>query len=245
MNGGEGAGASDRRPLHQRIAADLRDEIMSGTLPADGRVPSTQRLKDRFCASNATVQKALQALKAEGLVVGRPGAAVTVRPHRQRTAPAGAYADPDAGGRSRARLLEVAEVAAPADVAAALNLARDEPVLMRSRLLLSDGEPAELVKSFYPLDIARGTAIAERGRIPGGTPALLAELGHPPRRWVDRVAARVPTQEQFSALELPGDLPVLRTFRVVYSDHERPVEVTVAAKAGHLHEVCCEFEGEG
>ncbi len=36
----------------------------------------------------------------------------------------------------------------------------------------------------------------------------------------------MPTQERFTALRLPGDLPVLRTLRVVRSDDERPIEAT-------------------
>ncbi len=82
----------------------------------------------------------------------------------------------------------------------------------------------------------------ERRRIKGGAPALLAELGHPARRSVDRVSARIPTQEQYQALHLTSSTPVLRTLRVVHGDGGGPVEVTVMVKAGHLHEVRYEFE---
>ncbi|MFF7753705.1 hypothetical protein ACFZCP_31750 [Streptomyces sp. NPDC007971] len=44
-------GAEDRRSLHERIAADLRDEIMSGDLAPGAGLPSTARLKARFDAS--------------------------------------------------------------------------------------------------------------------------------------------------------------------------------------------------
>ncbi|MDT3399010.1 GntR family transcriptional regulator [Streptomyces sp. B1866] len=247
----EGQGERDPRSLHERIAADLRDEIMSGDLAPGGSLPSTARLKERFTASNATVQKALRLLKDEGLVVGRPGAAVSVREHRQRTVRPAAYLAPAAPGepypwvaeaarhgrRGASRLLEVGEVRPPADVAEALRLPGDGTALLRAQVLLLGDEPVELVTSYYPLDIARGTDMMARRRIRGGTPALLASLGFPPRRSVDRVSARVPTQEQYALLRLPGDLPVLRTLRVVYSDDDRPVEATVMAKAGHLYEV--------
>lgn len=39
-------------------------------------------------------------------------------------------------------------------------------------------------------------------------------------------------------------MPVLRTLRVVHSDDDRPVEVTVMVKAGHLYELQYEFTGE-
>ncbi|MDW6061517.1 GntR family transcriptional regulator [Streptomyces sp. FXJ1.4098] len=248
--------AIDRRSLHERIAADLRDEIMSGELPPGARLPSTAQLKERFSASNATVQKALQLLKDEGLAVGRAGAAVTVREHRQRTMRPAAYMAPAAPGepyrwiseaadghqaRGSSRLLEVAEVRPPADVVEALRLPDGGMALLRAQVLSLDDEPVELVKSYYPLELARGTAMMDRRKIKGGTPALLAELGYPPRLSVDKVSARVPTQEQYTMLGLPGNLPVLRTLRVVFSDGERPIEATVMAKAGHLYELRYEF----
>ncbi|MET9809141.1 GntR family transcriptional regulator [Streptomyces halstedii] len=247
--------AADHRSLHERIAADLRDEIMSGDLAPGASLPSTAQLKDRFAASNATVQKALHLLKKERLVIGRAGASVTVRDHRQRTMRPASYMAPAgsgrpyrwlteaarSGARAHSTLVDVFEAVPPADVADALGLGKGEAAALRRQVLSIDGEPAELVASYYPLEIARGTAIAERRRIPGGTPTLLASLGYPPQLSVDRVSARVATQEQYRLLELPGDLPVLRTLRVVFSDHDRPIEATVMVKAGHLYEVQYEF----
>ncbi|MEU9635696.1 GntR family transcriptional regulator [Streptomyces tendae] len=241
---------ADRRSLHERIAADLRDDIMSGELSPGASLPSTARLKERFDASNATVQKALQLLKEEGLVVGRAGASVTVREHRQRTVSPAALTTADRwlmeaakhGTRARSVLREVAEVCPPADVRSAFGLPAGGTALLRGQILLIDDEPAELVDCYYPLSIARGTALMERRRIKGGAPALLAGLGHPARRSVDRVSARIPTQEQYQALHLTSSTPVLRTLRVVHGDGHSPVEVTVMVKAGHLYELQYEFD---
>ncbi|MEU4659519.1 GntR family transcriptional regulator [Streptomyces sp. NPDC023723] len=240
----------DRRSLHERIAADLRDDIMSGELGPGASLPSTARLKERFDASNATVQKALHLLKEEQLVVGRAGAAVTVREHRRRTVRPAALPTTGQwlaeaakhGTHARTVLRDVAEVRPPVDVRSALGLPADGTALLRSQLLLIDDEPAELADCYYPLDVARGTALMDRRRIKGGTPALLAELGHPARRSVDRVSARIPTQEQYRALRLTSSTPVLRTLRVVHGDGGAPVEATVMVKAGHLYELQYEFE---
>lgn len=253
-----GQGGADGRSLHERIAADLRDEIMSGDLAPGTKLPSTNQLKERFDASNATIQKALHLLKDEQLLVGRAGASVTVRDHRQRTVRPASFIAPAPprepyrwlteqaafGGRAHSTLLDVAQVRPPADVAAALGLGEDERAVLRHQILSVDDEPVELVKSYYPWAIAHGTALTERRKIRGGTPAFLAELGFPPRLSVDRVSARVPTQEQHQALRLPSDLPVLRTLRVVYGDADRPIEATVMVKAGHLYELQYEFTPE-
>ncbi|MFJ6703094.1 MULTISPECIES: UTRA domain-containing protein [unclassified Streptomyces] len=94
---------------------------------------------------------------------------------------------------------------------------------MRSQVLSYDHVPVELVKSYYPVEPARGTAMTEMRKIRGGTSALLPEMGYPPRHTVDRVPARVPAREQFEVLQLPNGLPVLRAFRVAYGDAERPI----------------------
>jgi GntR family transcriptional regulator len=245
----------DRRPLHERIAADLREAIMSGDFEPDGDLPSTEQLKTQFSASGATVQKALGLLKDEGLAIGRPGASVKVRAHRRQVMHPAAYSAPAAPGETyrwiteaknrgqsgKSALLEVAEVQPPADVRTALGLIEGERALLRKQVLFLDDEPCELVKSYYPLELARGTAMMHKKKIRGGTPALLAEAGYPPRRTVDKVSACIATQEQYEALRLPSDLPVLRTFRIVFSDDARVIEVTEMAKAGHLYELQYEY----
>lgn len=245
----------DRRPLHERIAADLRDEIMSGGLAPGASLPSTQKLKERFDASNATIQKALQLLKDERLVVGRAGAAVTVREHRQDTIRPADTGEPAPPGeqyrwltvasrrdkRGSIVLLDVTEVRPPAEIVEGLDLGDEGTAYRRRQILRFDEEPVELVESYYPADIAAGTVLAQARKIRGGTPTALADLGWPPEHTVDRVSARVPTQQQHEALQLPTDLPVLRTMRVVYSRAQRPIEATIMVKAGHLYELQYEF----
>ncbi|MFF5982962.1 GntR family transcriptional regulator [Streptomyces olindensis] len=248
----------DRRSLHERIAADLRHDIMTGELPPGANLPSTAQLRARFDASNATIQKALQLLKDERLAVGRAGAAVTVREHRQRTIRPAASLTPAAPGEpypwlteaakhgtdARIILLDVTETDPPADIRTALALQGNDKAVLRSQLLLIDDEPAELVKAYYPLAVAGGTPLADPHRIKGGTATLLRQLGHTPHRCVDRVSARVPTQEQFEALRLPGNLPVLCTLRVVHTADGRPIEATSMVKAGHLYDLQYEFVPE-
>ncbi|MFI0271137.1 UTRA domain-containing protein [Streptomyces luteogriseus] len=88
----------------------------------------------------------------------------------------------------------------PADIRTTLGLQIEDTAVRRSQLLLIDDEPAELVASSYPLAIAQDTPLMDHHRIKGGTAALLRQLGHVPHHCVDRVSARVPTQEQSAAL---------------------------------------------
>ncbi|MFI1253031.1 GntR family transcriptional regulator [Streptomyces netropsis] len=251
---------TDRRPLHERVAADLRDEILSGAV-LPGTVLPTAELQQRFAVSSATVEQALDVLREEGLVTRCADTAEAapdsvVLEHRQRTMrPSRSLAPADPGQpfrwvtearkrgvRANCALLEVKQVARPpAHVARALGLDAAGPVLLRSQILNFDDEPAGLVKAYFPLDIVRGTAMTEHRKVRGGTSTLLARLGYPPLRCVDSVSARIPTQEQHALLKLPPNVPVLRTFRVVYSDNDRPVEVHDTVESGHLYELQYEF----
>ncbi|MEW9553768.1 GntR family transcriptional regulator [Nonomuraea sp. NPDC050783] len=226
----------DPRPRHQQIAAELRAEIMSGALRPGERLPSTPLLVTRFEAANATIQRALQSLKDEGFVRGHAGKGVFVRERRQFVVEATAYKPPATGGYGY-ELLQVGETTPPHDVAAALATPDGESVILRHRLMLHDGEPVELSWSYYPLDIAAGSPLGGCGKIPGGAPRALADLGFPERRFEDRISVRQPTVDEAEGLDLPADVPVFRQFRVVYSDSQRPVEVSILVKGGHLYEL--------
>jgi GntR family transcriptional regulator len=108
--------------------------------------------------------------------------------------------------------------------------------VIRRRLMRHKGEPVELDMSYYPSEIAAGTELADPGRIRGGAPRALAELGYPERYFTDRVSVRMPTTEEIGLLDLPN-VPVIRQFRVIYSDDDRPVEASVLIKGGHLYEL--------
>ena len=60
-------------PLYLQLAAILRDKITSGQLAPRAALPSLRDLADEHDLAVTTVQKALGALKDEGLVVTYPG----------------------------------------------------------------------------------------------------------------------------------------------------------------------------
>jgi DNA-binding GntR family transcriptional regulator len=60
-------------PPYEQIADILRAQIMRGELKPGQRVPSVMKLADAYDVSRPTAQRALDVLKREGLVKGRPG----------------------------------------------------------------------------------------------------------------------------------------------------------------------------
>lgn len=246
------------RTRQQQLASDLRALILSGDLKPGGRVPSTTALQERYGVSNQTVQRALLILKEEGFLKGDKGQGVFVTDHQPVVIRAAHYPKPAGTGQpypwisdhtargrnARVEILSVGEVPAPAQVAAAFGIEPGSPAVCRHLLLFFGDEPAELLWSYYPVDIARSTEITDNRKIKGGTPRVLAELGYPLRNAVDQIGARLATVEEFTALRLPRDMPVIRQLRVLYTDGHRPVQVDVMVKSAHQYEVQYELPAE-
>lgn len=225
----------DKRPEREQVASDIRAQIMAGEFEPGQQLPSTSELVERFGVAGTTIQKALGILKDEGFLMSRQGKGVFVRDRQPFRVPATAYFPPSPGGYSY-EILDVSEVAPPTEVAQELGLSADDRVIVRKRLMRHGGDPVELDYSYYPADLARGTPLARNGRIRGGSPRVLAELGYPQDGFVDRVSSRMPTSEEIEVLDLP-QVPVIRQFRIMRSVGGRTVEVSVLVKGAHLYEV--------
>lgn len=76
--------AADERSLHQRISLDLEAQIRSGAWPPGFRIPFEHELTAQYGCARATVNKAVSALVAAGLIERRRRAGSFVaRPHLQ------------------------------------------------------------------------------------------------------------------------------------------------------------------
>ncbi|MDX3129629.1 UTRA domain-containing protein [Streptomyces europaeiscabiei] len=139
------------------------------------------------------------------------------------------------GRRGGQRLLAVEEVDPPAPVRDFFRTEPGEAVVVRRRLILLDDKPVELADSYYPARIARGTRLAEHGKIPGGAVTLLATLGFTPEEDPpEDVHATTATASQCAALDLPPGAPVLVLTRFTTSTTGEPMEVSVMTMTRHL-----------
>jgi GntR family transcriptional regulator len=137
-----------------------------------------------------------------------------------------AIQDADTGKRPRAVEVEIGEAPASEEVAAVFGLASGDPVLRRSRRFIVEDRPVQLASSFYLPDMVRATPIVYTDTGPGGVYARLAEIGHGPVRFVERLRARMPLPAESTALELPGGTPVIAIIRTAFDAEDRCVEVT-------------------
>ena len=241
---------TDDRPPYRQIAAALREAITLGRLAPGGQLPSESELVERYGVARMTVRQALQVLKAEGLIVSQHGRGVFVRSapvvrrlaserfarrHRDRGKAAFSVEAETVGYSAKVDRIQVSEAVAPAAIAERLKLKPGETVVVRDRRYLANNEPIEMAVSYIPADLACGTPIVEQNPGPGGIYARLEENGHILDRFVEEVAARMPTPDERRALELSPGVPVLTVVRTAYDNTGRPVEVCDTVKAAYAY----------
>ncbi|MFI0092007.1 GntR family transcriptional regulator [Streptomyces bobili] len=217
-------------PKYVRLAQTIQQRIEDGTYPPGTRVPSENQLVQSFGMSRPTVVRALELLKRDGWLESRQGYGTIVRGR-----PAGVEQKDRRGSdalardesRTAGRLVEVGRVSVPARVASALGLPKRAKVLMRRFLVEEDGEPFELVSSYFPADLVDGTELENADTLSGGTRAHIearkkVRFDHV----TERVSARLPEHEEAELLELPEGVPVLSVLVVACDASGQALQVS-------------------
>ncbi|MER6198904.1 UTRA domain-containing protein [Streptomyces sp. NPDC001586] len=143
----------------------------------------------------------------------------------------------EAGRRGSQRVLHAGETTAPAAVAVMLDLTAGSTVVARRRLIELDHAPTELTDTYYPPDIAVGTALAGTAKIRGGAVTLLAALGHVGVRVVEKVTARMPDDQECAQLRLAPAEPVLQLARTTYDSADRAIQAEIMVMPAGRHQL--------
>lgn len=238
----------DPRPAYRQVADAIRADIESGTLGAGATVPSVTEIERRHEVSRSTAQRAINHLRSLGLIETRSGSGTFVRQDRPWTAisaewwkvPGDGESDhwtrvtKEHGFEGYQDVNHVGPAVPPDRVRDALEI-DDETAIVRDRVLFRDGEPMQLVQSWFPHAVADGTRLAEPGKIKGGTPKILGEMADPPIEIHKETVARMPTQSERLSLDLPDGVPVLDIFMIALTASGRPVEVETLIARGDRH----------
>nr|WP_202494391.1 GntR family transcriptional regulator [Streptomyces sp. SID4982] len=159
-----------------RVAGDLRQKIVDGSLPPHTRLPSQARIREEYGVSDTVALEARKVLMAEGLVEGRSGSGTYVRERpvprsvaRSGYRPSGGatpFRQEQADATARGTWESSSERAeAGAGVAERLGIKPGERVMRTKYLFREAGEPMMLSTSWEPLAVT------------GRTPVMLPEEG--------------------------------------------------------------------
>lgn len=146
------------------------------------------------------------------------------------------------GHRGGNRVLYAGPAPAPSFASRSFGLPDGSEVIARQRVVLLDDEPIEIATSYYPMEIASGTALAAPGKIKGGAIRLLADLGHTAVRVVEEVTSRQPTAEERSTLQVSESESVLVVERVSINADGAPFQAEVMAAPAKIRRLRYEMD---
>ena len=228
---------------HRQIAAHLRQRIRHGEWGPGERLPAIPTLAVSYGVAKQTVQRTIDQLRVEGLLITKPGSGTFVRGTKRRFnrlargrygAQRGYHAD--LAARYRQRLLSVGREGAPPEVADAFGVADGTELIVRRHLVVAPEEhPAEVGASWFRTSDAAGTSL-ERAE-PFGRPLYQeAEevIGRPYAQAADHLSARLPTRQEAELLRIRPDTPVLHLLHVAFDADHRPLEVAQATWPGPM-----------
>src|SRR5215213_11346745 len=142
------------RPLHQRIADELRQRIAAGILVPGDSLPSEHALMHQFGVSRGTIRQARAALRADGLIDGSQGRKLIVR-GIPLTQPLGELVSFTSWVRSlgkepRGQVISFELGSGSEEVAAALDLEVGDPIRRLVRVRSADSELLLIERTFFP-----------------------------------------------------------------------------------------------
>jgi GntR family phosphonate transport system transcriptional regulator len=198
--------------LWRQIAERLRRDITGGALAPSARLPTEAELSAQFAVNRHTVRRALEELSRDGLVRVEQGRGTfvaedvldyVVEPRTRFTEWIRKHNKEPSG-----QILQLREIAADAQVAAALGIRNASRVVLLERLGLADERPVSLTRHYFPATRLRGLLEALRAT-PRITEALRAVGVGDYMRQVTRVTARLPTPTEAELLHMPRNRPLL------------------------------------
>jgi GntR family transcriptional regulator len=238
-------GLSLHLPQYRRIEQALRTRI-AGLRPGDP-LPSDAALVEEFGVSRMTARNAMQRLMDDGLVVRRPGlGSFVAQPptHRRADHLMTFSQEMERRGRvptSRVLAREIRS-ARPAE-AAALRVARGDPVVIVRRVRCADGQPMAVETAV--LIAATAPHVMQADLEHGSLHGALAAGGFQLRRGSASIVAEPASRDDATLLGVRAGVPLLVERRTILDALTRPVEATESRYAGDRYALSVSFEVEG
>ncbi|RIX45661.1 MAG: GntR family transcriptional regulator [Rhodocyclales bacterium GT-UBC] len=215
-------------PLYRQIKDFLIRSLEDGEWGPGDAIPSEGELAVRFNVSQGTVRKAIDEMAAENLLVRRQGKGTFVATHSD---PRSFYRFlrlvPDDGSATHtvSDPFACAILPASAQVASALGLQLNDPVICVERLLRFNGDPVVFDQIYLLVDLFSGLTL-ERLRAGERSLYSLFESDFGVRMINAEEHLRAVAAEPYAAglLGLPEGYPLLLVERTAYTYGNKPVE---------------------
>jgi GntR family transcriptional regulator len=222
------------RSRHHDIADDLRQQIATGCIQPNERLPSEADLADRYEVSTVTLRRALAVLQGEGLVEKIHGKGNFIRRPPRKIMYVGGWGilDPwTAAEPASHATVRSTTVQAQAHLTTLLKVPAGSPIVEFTCLSHEGESPYGLARIYMPRDLVPA-GVLEEDSTSRGAVTRFALLGPPPAAVRETVCARPPTPDEASALRIGLASAVLSITRIATDSTGRVVEATLLAFPG-------------
>ena len=216
-------------PLYQQVKETLVARLGRGDWAPGASLPSEMDLAAEFGVSQGTVRKAIDALAAENLLVRRQGRGTFVSTHDEAVAQfrflriRPNHGDPK---QPESKVLSVAKLRAPADVAAQLQLKSSDSAFLVKRLLSFDAKPTVFDEIWLAATRFKGLSLDRINAYNGPLYGLFeSEFKTRMVRCEERLRALPAERDEAQALAIEVGDAVLVVERVSFGYDDEPVEV--------------------
>ncbi|MBV9659626.1 MAG: GntR family transcriptional regulator [Acidimicrobiales bacterium] len=211
--------------LHHQLSTILRAAITSGRFGPGDYLPGENNLVSTYAVSRATVRRALLTLEGDGLIERRAGKGTRVIASGtsivSRSMESHKRALARGAKKTTIRVLGIDEMAAPAQVAAALRLPDRSQVVAIARIRYLGKRPLRYMITYLEPDVG---AALDRGSVETTTIVeLLEQMGRPVQRAEDEIGATLADPLMADALGRRAGDPLLEMTRVMYDSLGDPV----------------------
>lgn len=227
-------------PLYHQLKAVLLEEIRSGRLKPEDRLPNEDQLAAEFGVSIITVRRALSDLASAGYVrreqgrgtfIARP---TVVQGPRQLTS--FSYEMARRGLRATSRILLRDVIPATPELAEGLRVLKGAEVFRLRRLRLADGEPMGIQTAHIPLFMAPAL-VQENFAAVSLYEFLNRKCGIVPSHAREVHSAILLRGEDAQILQLAEGSPGLSARRVTYCADSRPFELVDSVMRGDRYQI--------
>lgn len=195
----------------------LRDRIIAGEFGVEGRLPSFRTLATEYDTTQETMNKTMQALQAEGLLISMGAKGVFVNNIRIRLNTQGVVNDfseyiKEQGFIPKGELIDKPEIIdPPSDVMTHMKLKKGQKVLLRQRKQGTDNFMLRVTLEYYPAHFITEAMLEQINKDPNFSiiHAIKINFKKTIERAHEEVIARLPNSFEQKQLQIVRTNPVI------------------------------------
>lgn len=227
-------------PLYIQLKESLLMEISAGRYPPHQRLPSERDLCTTYRVSRMTVRQALLDLVRDGAIYTRAGKGTFVAgpkiDQQLRAVTSFSQEVRERGGRPTSRVLHAEVIAATPEVAAALRLPPDAPVILLARVRLVNDEPLALETAYLPA--ARFPRLLQYDFAAASLYDVLErEYGLTLIQAEQTIEAALASPHECDVLQLHAPAPVLKMRRITQATDGALIEYVLSVYRGDRYKL--------